>query len=123
MFTNVLDHVDSPYLLSERIDPRTGEFYGNFPQAFSHIGLVNSAIYLRRASDGDSLVHDPLGEDKLRPLFRTSFRVEWAERTRRKRLGFKFCSPFLCGELRRTRTHGEGWRSRIRSTSDRRPSL
>ncbi|MCU4752868.1 glycoside hydrolase family 15 protein [Halobacteria archaeon AArc-curdl1] len=71
VFTNVLDHIDSPYLLSERIDPRTGEFYGNFPQAFSHIGLVNSAIYLRCASGDASLEHDPLTEDGLQPIFRT----------------------------------------------------
>ncbi len=60
VFTTVLDHVDSPALLSERIDPRTGEWYGNFPQAFSHIGLINSAIYLRCGADDASLVHDPL---------------------------------------------------------------
>ena len=35
-------------LLAEEIDPDTGEQLGNFPQAFSHMGLINSAIQLQR---------------------------------------------------------------------------
>ncbi len=30
-------------LLSEEYDPRTGRLVGNFPQAFSHVGLINTA--------------------------------------------------------------------------------
>jgi GH15 family glucan-1,4-alpha-glucosidase len=33
-------------LLSEQYDPRTGKMVGNFPQAFSHVGLVNTALNL-----------------------------------------------------------------------------
>ncbi|MGW6541797.1 glycoside hydrolase family 15 protein [Streptomyces massasporeus] len=33
-------------LLSEEYDPVTGRHLGNFPQAFSHIGLVNTALAL-----------------------------------------------------------------------------
>src|SRR5262245_7079716 len=42
-------------LLPEQIDPSTGEFIGNFPQAFSHIGVISSGVTLARASatDGD----------------------------------------------------------------------
>jgi GH15 family glucan-1,4-alpha-glucosidase len=36
-------------LLSEEYDPRTRRFLGNFPQAFSHVALVNTAIGLERA--------------------------------------------------------------------------
>lgn len=35
-------------LLSEETDSRTGELIGNFPQAFSHVGLVNAAFALSR---------------------------------------------------------------------------
>ncbi|WP_374654539.1 glycoside hydrolase family 15 protein [Dongia sp.] len=36
-------------LLSEEYDPRERRLIGNFPQAFSHIALVNSALNLTRA--------------------------------------------------------------------------
>jgi GH15 family glucan-1,4-alpha-glucosidase len=37
-------------LLSEEYDPVSGELLGNFPQAFSHVALVNSAFNLTRAT-------------------------------------------------------------------------
>ena len=36
-------------LLSEQVDPGSGELLGNFPQAFSHLGLVNAAQALADA--------------------------------------------------------------------------
>lgn len=39
-------------LLSEQINPSTGEFMGNFPQAFSHIGIIASGVNLARAKAG-----------------------------------------------------------------------
>ncbi|MEE6259781.1 glycoside hydrolase family 15 protein [Plantactinospora sonchi] len=39
-------------LFAEQLDPRTGEQLGNFPQAFSHIGLILAAWQLSTASTG-----------------------------------------------------------------------
>ena len=36
-------------LLAEEVDPRSGEMIGNFPQAFSHIGLINAAWAITQA--------------------------------------------------------------------------
>jgi GH15 family glucan-1,4-alpha-glucosidase len=38
-------------LLPEQIDPSTGEFFGNFPQAFSHIGVIAAGVTLARTRD------------------------------------------------------------------------
>jgi GH15 family glucan-1,4-alpha-glucosidase len=46
IFVNILKYVSPLGLLAEEIDPETGHQLGNFPQAFSHIGLINSALYL-----------------------------------------------------------------------------
>ncbi|HUP75055.1 MAG TPA: glycoside hydrolase family 15 protein [Acidimicrobiales bacterium] len=35
-------------LLPEQIDPASGAFLGNHPQAFNHVGLVSSGINLGR---------------------------------------------------------------------------
>ena len=72
LFTRLLDHVDPPFLLPERIDPATGEFLGNYPQAFSHTGLINSAIYLGSVDDDGRLPKDAFPDGRgLHPLFRT----------------------------------------------------
>jgi GH15 family glucan-1,4-alpha-glucosidase len=36
-------------LLAEEVHPATGDLLGNFPQAFSHIGLVNAAWAIAEA--------------------------------------------------------------------------
>ncbi|MFZ0252111.1 MAG: glycoside hydrolase family 15 protein [Acidimicrobiales bacterium] len=43
VFERAIAFVNDVGLLAEEVDPASGELLGNFPQAFSHIGLVNAA--------------------------------------------------------------------------------
>ena len=50
MFERLLEARNDLGLLSEEYDPDAGRQLGNFPQAFSHVGLVNTAFNLSRNS-------------------------------------------------------------------------
>ncbi|MEU7058178.1 glycoside hydrolase family 15 protein [Streptomyces sp. NPDC046197] len=49
VFEQAAAYVNDVGLLAEEVDPATGELLGNFPQAFSHIGLVNAAWAISQA--------------------------------------------------------------------------
>ncbi len=49
MFRKVIARANPLGLLSEDIDPATGDLWGNFPQTYSHVGLITSALLLGRA--------------------------------------------------------------------------
>jgi GH15 family glucan-1,4-alpha-glucosidase len=46
LFERILGFISPLGLFAEEIDPSSGDMLGNFPQAFSHIGLINCALYL-----------------------------------------------------------------------------
>lgn len=46
LFDGILARATSLGLFAEEIDPMTNDQLGNFPQAFSHIGLINAAVSL-----------------------------------------------------------------------------
>jgi alpha,alpha-trehalase len=48
-FERALAAINDVGLLAEEVDPGTGEMIGNFPQAFSHIGLINAAWAITQA--------------------------------------------------------------------------
>jgi alpha,alpha-trehalase len=49
VFERAISYRNDLGLLAEEVDPETGEMLGNFPQAFSHIGLVNAAWAISEA--------------------------------------------------------------------------
>jgi GH15 family glucan-1,4-alpha-glucosidase len=48
IFQRMLKHANHVGLYSEELNPATGEFLGNHPQAFTHIALINCAHVLER---------------------------------------------------------------------------
>ncbi|HTL11487.1 MAG TPA: glycoside hydrolase family 15 protein [Bdellovibrionota bacterium] len=51
VFERVLLRTNHVGLLSEDVDPVSGELWGNFPQAYSHVGVINSAFRLSKSWD------------------------------------------------------------------------
>jgi len=51
LFQNMLERRNRLGLLSEDLDPETGELWGNFPQTYSMVGLITAATRLSRSWD------------------------------------------------------------------------
>lgn len=49
LFSSVIHQANHVGLLSEDMDPETGELWGNFPQTYSHVGLILSAMRISQA--------------------------------------------------------------------------
>jgi GH15 family glucan-1,4-alpha-glucosidase len=54
VFGRAAAFVNDVGLLAEEVDAATGELLGNFPQAFSHVGLVNAAWAIAQAEAGEA---------------------------------------------------------------------
>ncbi|MEL7003392.1 MAG: glycoside hydrolase family 15 protein [Bacteroidota bacterium] len=55
-FENLLKYTNHLGLLSEDVDASTGSQWGNFPQAYSHVGLVNAAYRISRKLDKPNFI-------------------------------------------------------------------
>ncbi|WP_248910312.1 glycoside hydrolase family 15 protein [Halocatena marina] len=62
-FENLLEYVSPLGLLAEEIDLADDDSMhrGNFPQAFSHVGVINSTLYLDWLSNPETPAPDPVG--------------------------------------------------------------
>ena len=50
-------------LYAEEIDPRSGRHLGNFPQAFTHLALINAVLHVIEAEKGVQLGSLTLGRE------------------------------------------------------------
>ena len=57
LFERLLHFAGPLGLFAEEVNPDTGEHLGNYPQAFTHIGLINCAVVLQRAQEGKASAH------------------------------------------------------------------
>jgi GH15 family glucan-1,4-alpha-glucosidase len=55
-FSNILKYTNHLGLLSEDVDAKDGSQWGNFPQAYSHVGLMNAAYRISKKLDRPSFL-------------------------------------------------------------------
>ncbi|MFC4358283.1 glycoside hydrolase family 15 protein [Halobium salinum] len=80
VFTEVVEHAGPLDLFAEEIDADTGTFLGNFPQAFSHVGVLDACVYLAHAEGRGHEGSVPIGIE-LQERFSEDADEAWAEST------------------------------------------
>lgn len=64
IFAGMVGRANHLGLYAEEFEPHTGAFLGNFPQGFSHIGFINSALYLSRVAGARQSAPAPIGSQE-----------------------------------------------------------
>ncbi|MDQ3802448.1 MAG: glycoside hydrolase family 15 protein [Acidobacteriota bacterium] len=57
LFERLAGYASDTGLFAEEIDPATGELLGNYPQGFTHLALVRSALHIAKAESQGSEEH------------------------------------------------------------------
>ncbi|MGO9847572.1 MAG: glycoside hydrolase family 15 protein, partial [Methylocella sp.] len=71
LFDRLLSRCNDVGLLAEEFDPLTGRMLGNFPQAYSHVGLINCALNLSQQTGlAEERAEPRAAPAPLRPLSR-----------------------------------------------------
>jgi alpha,alpha-trehalase len=65
----LLSHASPLGLYAEEIDTRTGRHLGNFPQAFTHLALINAVMHVIRAEQHEEQVFGPAAPEGYRRAF------------------------------------------------------
>lgn len=73
LFGRLLDLRNDVGLLAEEYDPHAKRFLGNFPQAYSHVGLIGTALMLSRHADPTAQQTQAAGQTpQVRPAGRNN---------------------------------------------------
>jgi GH15 family glucan-1,4-alpha-glucosidase len=62
-FQQLLNYQNDLGLFAEEIDPQSGDALGNFPQAFTHVGLISAALTLEEQDKGKQRPAVHIGSD------------------------------------------------------------
>jgi GH15 family glucan-1,4-alpha-glucosidase len=62
-FKRLLEYQNDLGLFAEEINPQTGEALGNFPQAFTHVGLISAALTISEQERGQGKPAEQVGSD------------------------------------------------------------
>jgi GH15 family glucan-1,4-alpha-glucosidase len=57
LFERIVGYSSDTGLLAEQIEPSSGELLGNYPQAFTHLALIRSALHIAKSEEGGAEEH------------------------------------------------------------------